>query len=151
SENILSEEDVRKKWHFDAATWERLGEDEALVEAIALEKVRRQRSGATKRELAQKHIVKAPDILNGIMIDPAASPKNRIDASKTLDAFAANGPGATPNNERFSIVINLSADEKIRIDKPIAAGVDDDGNVIDAAPQGLLPMIAMNKRSGGND
>ena len=34
AENILSEEAVRKKWHFDNATWEKLGSNDALVEAI---------------------------------------------------------------------------------------------------------------------
>ena len=34
AENILSEEAIKKKYRFDDATWESLGENDALVEAI---------------------------------------------------------------------------------------------------------------------
>jgi len=64
SEGLLTEKEVKKKHRFDDATWERLGQDDALVEAIEAEKLRRVRSGLAKRELAQKHVVKAPDVLN---------------------------------------------------------------------------------------
>src|SRR5262249_46020483 len=54
SENILSEKQVRAKYHlFDESAWVALGVDEAFVEAVELERTRRVRSGATKRELAQ--------------------------------------------------------------------------------------------------
>ena len=52
AENILSEAAVKKKYHFDDATWESLGSNDALVEAIEAEKVRRIRNGSTKRERA---------------------------------------------------------------------------------------------------
>ena len=92
AEGILSEEAVKKKYRFDDATWEKLGSNEALVEAIEAEKIRRIRNGSTKRESAQQLVVQAPDVLGGIMLDASASPKHRIDAIKALDAFAANGP-----------------------------------------------------------
>ena len=63
--------------------------------------------GNSKREKAQALIVKAPDILDGIMNDPAASPRHRVDAIRTLDNFAANAPGQVAQADRFSIVINL--------------------------------------------
>src|SRR5262249_60445424 len=63
SENLISEAAVRKKYHFDEDTWSRLGEDDALVRAIEDEKTRRIRSGAAKREKAQHHVVRAPDVL----------------------------------------------------------------------------------------
>ena len=91
AEGLLSEQDVKKKHHFDDDTWTRLGENDALVEAIEAEKTRRIRNGSTKRERAQQLVLKAPDVLGEIMLDASASPKHRIDASKTLDAFAANG------------------------------------------------------------
>src|SRR5215475_14009630 len=59
AEGLLSKEAVKKKHRFDAATWEQLGENDALVEAIEAEKLRRIRNGQAKRELAQKHVVKA--------------------------------------------------------------------------------------------
>jgi hypothetical protein len=61
SEGLLTEKEVKKKHRFDDGTWERLGQDDALVEAIEAEKLRRVRSGLAKRELAQKHVVKAPE------------------------------------------------------------------------------------------
>jgi hypothetical protein len=38
AEGILTEKAVKKKYLFDAETWERLGSDEALIEAIEVEK-----------------------------------------------------------------------------------------------------------------
>jgi hypothetical protein len=70
-EGILTERQVRKKHKLDNTTWERLGSDEgdALVEKVEAESIRRQRDGSTKRELAQKHIVRGPEILNSIAAD----------------------------------------------------------------------------------
>jgi hypothetical protein len=122
----------------DEATWTRLGEDDSLIEKIENEKLRRIRSGAAKREKAQQHIVRGPDILNDIMLDAKASPKHKIDAAKTLDGFAANGPQAVPPAaaaERFVIQINLGNDEILTFNKSITARPHDD---IDNAPQKLL-------------
>jgi len=146
AEGLLSEQDVKKKYRFDDDTWERLGENVALVEAIEAEKTRRIRNGNTKRERAQKLVAQAPRVLGDIMLDANASPKHRIDASKTLDAFAANGPEATAAADRFIITINLGSDVE-RYSKSIAVNANDvDPNDIDTKPQALLPMIAANKR-----
>ena len=110
AEGLLSEAAVKKKHHLSADTWERLGSNEALIEKIEAEKVRRIRNGSAKREKAQQLVVQAPDILGGIMLDASASPKHRIDSAKALDAFAANGPEAAPASDRFEITINLGSD-----------------------------------------
>ena len=109
SEGLFTEAAVRKKYHFDESTWESLGKDDALVERIEAEKLQRIRNGSAKREKAQQHIVKGPDILNDIMSDTKASPKHKVDAIKTLDALAANGPGAAPEQDRVVIRIDLTA------------------------------------------
>jgi len=110
AEGVLSEKQVRQKYHlFDESTWVALNDD-ALVERIELEKVRRIRNGAAKRERAQQHIVKGPDILNDIMSDAKASPKHKVDAIKTLDALAANGPQAAAEQDRVIVTINLGGD-----------------------------------------
>ena len=146
AEGLMSEAEVKKRHHFDDATWERLGENDMLVEAIEVEKTRRIRNGSTKRERAQKLVAQAPGVLGDIMLDASASPKHRIDASKTLDAFAANGPETTAAADRFIITINLGSDVE-RYNKSIAINANDvDPNDIDTKPQGLLPMIAANKR-----
>ena len=154
AENILSEAAVKKKYHFDDATWENLGSNDALIEAIEAEKVRRIRNGSTKRERAQQLVVQAPDILGGIMLDASASPKHRIDSAKALDAFAANGPEAAPASDRFQITINLGSDV-LHFDKSIAIDANDVDpfNDTDTTPQGLLAAIAANKRKddGGGE
>jgi hypothetical protein len=143
AEGLLSEKEVKKKHHFDDDTWARLGEDEALIEAIEAEKVRRIRDGSTKRERAQQLVVKAPDVLGDIMLDASASPKHRIDASKTLDQFAGNGAEAARASERFVITINLGADHVEHYDKSIAINPND--TEPKAAPQELVVAVPAKK------
>jgi hypothetical protein len=154
AENILSEAAVKKKYRFDDATWEKLGSNDALVEAIEAEKIRRIRNGSAKRERAQQLVVQAPDVLGGIMLDANASPKHRIDSAKALDAFAANGPEAAPASDRFQITINLGSDV-LHFDKSIAIDANDVDpfNDTDTTPQGLLAAVAANKRKddGGGE
>src|SRR5262245_37429024 len=147
SEGILDEKFLRKKYRFNDATWEQLGNNDALVERIEAEKLRRTRDGSTKRERAQKLVAQAPGVLGDIMLDASASPKHRIDASKTLDAFAANGPEATPASERFVITINLGSDVE-RYSKSIAIDPNDvDPNDTNTT---MLPVIAAKKKDDGD-
>jgi hypothetical protein len=152
AEGLLSKEAVKKKHRFDDATWQRLGENDALVEKIEDEKLRRIRNGQAKRELAQKHIVRGPDVLNDIMLDPAANAKHKIDSIKVLDQLADNGAQTAAAAAMFNIVINLGADadgKEIveRYSKPIAIGPDDtnpgDTNIV---PQDMIAAIAAKKR-----
>jgi hypothetical protein len=151
AEGLVSEQAVRKKYRLDDTVWESLGNDDALVEKIEAEKLRRIRTGSFKREKSQQLVTKAPDILSGIMLDASASPKHQIDAAKTLDAFATPEPRAAHHDpdERFIITINLGNDEKLTFNKSIKPTPHDvDPNelkIIDHA-QELIPMIAANKR-----
>src|SRR5262249_56366895 len=96
SEGVLTEKQVRAKYHlFDESTWTALNDD-AFVEAVELCRTQRTRSGATKRELAQLRVVAAPDVLSGILIDPKANARHRIDASKALDDLAGFSPQQPP-------------------------------------------------------
>jgi hypothetical protein len=147
AEGLLSEKDVKKRHHFDDNTWESLGNNEKLIEAIEAEKVRRIRNGSTKRERAQQLVVQAPGVLGDIMLDASASPKHRIDSAKALDAFAANGPEAAPASDRFQIIINLG-DEVLKFDKSIAIDANDvDPNDTKTT---MLPIIAAKKKDDGN-
>ena len=154
AEGLFSEQDVKKKHHLSADTWERLGSNEVLIEKIEAEKVRRIRNGSAKREKAQQLVVQAPDVLGGIMLDASASPKHRIDSAKALDAFAATGPESAPAGDRFVITINLGSDV-LKFDKSIAIDANDVDpfNDTDTTPQGLLAAIAANKRKddGGGE
>ena len=110
AEGILDEKAVKKKYRLAESVWKELGENDALVEKIEAETRRRIQDGSCKRERAQVLITKAPAILDGIMCDPGASARHRVDAIKTLDSFAAPGAQETPASNRFVISIILNAD-----------------------------------------
>jgi hypothetical protein len=150
SEGVLTEAAVKKRHHFDDATWEALGDNEALIEAIEAEKLRRIRSGAAKREKAQHLVVPAVDILSNIATDPTQS------AIKTLDAFADSGPkdGPAAAETLFLIKIDLSGgsddpadvyERTVALTKPASDPWPDAGS----APKELLPAIAANKHKDG--
>ena len=62
-EGVLTEAQVKRKYRgFDDDVWEKLGSDDALVDAIEAERTRRIRSGACVREKAQLLHTKAPDV-----------------------------------------------------------------------------------------
>ena len=116
AENILSEAAVKKKYHFDDATWERLGSNEALIEVIEAEKVRRIRNGSTKRERAQQLVVQAPNVLGDIMLDASASPKHRIDCSQSIRCICRQWTGRRAGVGPIRDQINLGSDV-LRFDK----------------------------------
>jgi hypothetical protein len=124
AEGLYSREAVKKKWRkiITNEMWDMLGSNDELVDRIEAEKVRRVRDGSAKRERAQQHVVKAPDILNGIMSDPKMSAKHRIDSARTLDQFAGNTPDAV-EQERILIHIDLGADIRAKGGTPGPADV----------------------------
>src|SRR5215468_7283344 len=142
SEGILTEKQVRQRWHLaNDEVWTSLGADD-FVERVELEKTRRIRSGATKRELAQLRVVAAPDVLSGILMDPRANARHRIEASKALDDLAGFAPQAAAEQDMVQITINLGGGEVYRYGgsvKPVP-GNDGwrDGKVIDAAPRQIV-------------
>jgi hypothetical protein len=148
SEELISEAAVRKKYRFSENDWEKLGGDDALFEAVEAEKTRRVRDGSAKREKAQQLVVQAPGVLGGIMNDPNANPRHRIDSAKALDDFAANGPGATvPAEARFIIQINMGADHVENYSKSIK--VDPlDQDPFNPTPAEVLAAIAAKKSEG---
>ena len=149
AEGLLTEAAVKKKYRFDDATWETLGSNDALVEAIENEKIRRIRSGQQKREKAQQLVVKAPDVVAAIMLDDNANARHRIDASKTLNDFASNGPESAPASDRFIIQINLGADT-VRFDKSRAVDPNDiDPYNIDTSVVAAITMKKPTESGGG--
>jgi hypothetical protein len=149
SEGLVSEAAIKKRYYFTDEIWSKLGDDDELIRAVEDEKLRRIRSGATKRERAQQLVVRAPDVLAGILDDAAANPRHRIDSARVLDDFAANGPAAVPAADRFQIVINLGADSDGKpvietYDKSIAIKADDT-----PAPAAIPAIAATQKRPRG--
>ena len=112
AEALCTESAIRKKWRLNEEVWEWLGGSDEMVRAIEEERTRRIRSGATKRELAQAHIIRGPGVLASIMDDPKANARHRVDSIKALDAIADPGPEAAAEQERIYIRIDLSADTK---------------------------------------
>src|SRR6185295_17966479 len=100
---------VKARHHLSEEDWPALGESDKLVELVEACKLRRMRSGATKRERAQIEIVDGPPILGKIMRDPNANERHRIDSIKTLDALASTGAEAAAVGARFEITINLGS------------------------------------------
>jgi hypothetical protein len=152
ADGTLSEAAVKSRHHLSNEDWAALGESDKLVELVKACKLRRIRTGATKRERAQIEIVDAPPILGGIMRDPNANERHRIDSIKTLDALASTGAEAAAAGARFEITINLGADHIECYNKSIEINADDtDPNDIDVTPQEVIAAITMNKPKGGGD
>jgi hypothetical protein len=144
AENILTEKQVRKRHRLPDSVWKSMADDDLLVEKVEAEKLRRIRDGSSKREKAQLHVTKAPDVLESIMMDDKASAKHRIDSAVVLDKFAANGPQGAPAADRFIIQINLGEDV-LRFNKSIKVDANDVDPNESAAPQGLITAITTNK------
>src|SRR5215472_14324876 len=150
SEGILTEKQVRQRWHLaNDEVWTSLGADD-FVERVELEKTRRIRSGATKRELAQLHVVAAPDVLSGILMDPKANARHRIDASKALDDLAGFAPQRSAvDTDRVIIHIDMGADirakglesdpaDVLHIEATVRPNPDPNGaKLVDAVPQSI--------------
>jgi hypothetical protein len=119
SEKLLTEKFIRRKYgNLTDDVWASLGDNNELVEAIEAEKMRRVRNGSAKREKAQQHIVKAPDVLADIFLDETANARHRVDSIKALDAIADPGPQTAPAADRFIITIDLGEDAKLRSATP---------------------------------
>jgi hypothetical protein len=151
SEGILDEKFLRRKYQFAESVWESLGEDDALVKLIEDEKLRRVRDGSAKREKAQQHIVRAPDILNSIMSDDRASPRHKVDAIKVLDGLATPpGQAAAIDRDRFVISIVLNGDVET-YNKSIAINADDVApDDTGTVPQELITVVT-DKPTDGDD
>src|SRR6476646_1404008 len=149
ADGTLSEAAVKSRHHLSNEEWSALGDSDRLVELVEAAKLRRIRTGATKRERAQIEIVDGPPILGKIMRDPNANERHRIDSIKTLDALASNGAEAAAAGARFEITINLGSDTE-HYSKSIAIDANDvDPNEIDR-PQSALATIT-NRPKGDDD
>jgi hypothetical protein len=146
ADGTLSEAAVKSRHHLTNEEWAALGENDRLVELVEACKLRRLRSGATKRERAQIEIVDGPPILGKIMRDPNANERHRIDSIKTLDALASTGAEAAAAGTRFEITINLGSDTE-RYSKSIAIDPNDvDANHVNTTD--VIAAVTMKKDDG---
>ena len=147
ADGTLTEAAVKARHHLTNEEWAAMGESDRLVELVEACKLRRLRSGATKRERAQLEIVDGPPILGKIMRDPNTNARHVIDSVKALDALASTGAEAAAAGARFEITINLGSDTE-RYSKSIAIDPNDtDPNDIDTTD--VIAAIAMKKDDGG--
>ena len=143
ADGTLSEAAVKARHHLSNEDWAAMGENDRLIELVEAAKLRRIRTGATKRERAQIEIVDGPPILGKIMRDPNANERHRIDSIKTLDALASTGAEAAAAGARFEITINLGSDTE-HYSKSIAIDPNDtDPNDVDTT--NVIAAITMNK------
>jgi len=148
ADGTLSEAAVKARHHLSNEEWAALGESDRLVELVEAAKLRRIRTGATKRERAQIEIVDGPPILGKIMRDPGSNARHVIDAVKALDGLASTGAEAAAAGARFEITINLGADHIERYSKSIEINADDvDPHHVDAPA--VVAAIEMNKLKDG--
>ena len=96
ADGTLTEGQVKARHHLTNEAWAAMGESDRLVERVEAAKLRRIRTGITKRERAQLEIIDGPPILGKIMRDPNANERHRINSIKTLDALASTGAEAGP-------------------------------------------------------
>jgi len=148
ADGTLSEAAVKARHHLSNEDWAALGESDKLVELVEACKLRRIRTGATKRERAQIEIVDAPPILGGIMRDPNANERHRIDSIKALDALASNGAEAAAAGARFEITIIMDGDV-LHFDKSIAIDPND-GSPHDVDTTDVIAALATKQRDDGN-
>jgi hypothetical protein len=109
AEEVLTERQVKKKWRFTDEQWNALDND-AVVEAVEAEKLRRIRDGSCKRERAQLLVVHAPKVVSDIMMNPAANARHRVHAAKQLDSFTGSPQDSPNDGSRFIITINMNSD-----------------------------------------
>ena len=110
ADGTLSESAVKARHHLSDQEWVTMGENDRLVELVEAAKLRRIRTGATKRERAQIEIVDGPPALAKIMRSADSNARHIIDSVRALDALATGGAEAAAAGARFEIFINLGAD-----------------------------------------
>ena len=149
ADGTLSEAAVKSRHHLSNEEWAAVGENDRLIELVEAAKLRRIRTGATKRERAQIEIVDGPPILGKIMRDPGSNARHVIDSVKALDALASTGAEVAAAGARFEITINLGSDTE-HYSKSIEINPHDvDPNHVDTT--NVIAAITMNKSKGGGD
>jgi hypothetical protein len=109
-ENLITEEQLRKKYQLDDAGWQQLATNEPLQQRVGSQKEKRIRSGEAAREKAAALFVEAPAVLGDIIKDNTASPRHRVDAIRELRACASGAEDTTKTDkERFIISINFGS------------------------------------------
>jgi hypothetical protein len=139
AEGLLTDKELQEKYELSPVDWRNITKDTALMRAIQAERERRVLNGTAVREAACRHFVKAPGILDQIMMDAHSNPRHKIEAIKELRQTAiGNSPESLPESERFIITINLGEGHVEHYDKPIKPIKIDVSDGDD--PNNLIPL-----------
>src|SRR5215475_7077473 len=84
AEGLLSDRELAEKYELSPADWQDITKNTALGHAVRSERDRRVKDGTAVREMAAKHLVKGPGILDSIMVNPQANNRHRIEAFREL-------------------------------------------------------------------
>jgi hypothetical protein len=93
TEGSFTEMELQQKWGLNSVAWEGLADNAAVIHAARAERKRRSLSGEAGAELARHYYVRAPGVLNAIMLDEQMPARHRIEAAKEL----RQGAGDTAN------------------------------------------------------
>jgi len=120
SEGIFNDGQITEKYGLTLETWRQLVKNKSLARAVFHERQRRVRSGLAAQEAAAELFAQAPAVLGGIMNNPYASPRHKVEAIRELRQTAINnGSERTAKDaEQFIITINIG-DDKLLINKSI--------------------------------
>jgi hypothetical protein len=125
AESLLTDKELVQIYEISPADWQNIANDAALGRAIRAERDRRVRNGTAAREMASKHFVKAPTILDRIMTDEGANMRHRVDAIKEMRAIASpEKQNNQPDSGRFIIKI-VMGNESVTYNKSIAVDAND--------------------------
>jgi hypothetical protein len=111
AEGLITDRELQEIYELTPADWASITKDAALGRAIRAERDRRVLNGRAAREAAAKYFVKAPSILDQIMVSEQSNPRHKIEAIRELRQTAAIGDDADrpAASERFVIRIDLTA------------------------------------------
>ena len=118
AEGLMTDRELADKYELSSTDWEHITKSTALGHAVRSERERRVKDGTAVREMAAKHLVKGPGILDQIMTSPQANSRHRIEAFKELRTTAIGGTDKLPESARFIISIDLGAGHVEHYDVP---------------------------------
>lgn len=131
-EGQIPDDQIKRKYELSDANWQELASNTLLLRAVRAECQRRILSGEAAREAAQRHLLKAPRVLNGILNNEQVSPRHRIEAARELRQAASTGPEVSAEpREKFVITINLGDEVQVFEKEIVPQGAlpSDDGEV----------------------
>jgi hypothetical protein len=111
AEGLIDDAQLMETHELTAEDLRTLAANKTFARAVQAERNRRVRTGLAARESASGYFIKAPKVLDSIMMDEQANARHRIEAVRELRQTAiGSGDAERPmDTERFVIRIDLTA------------------------------------------